>query len=294
GVEELQRWLEDLLRLGLAAAARQPARFWEGTAARLVDAQAPGLARLVRDLAIVPFAGAGWEERMLAALGRIQLLLDAFQRLDTLPEPVQADVIATIGLSPRQEAVLAGTPVGDCWQVLGERTEAEGRLRVRRTWLHGQGSGRDALLLAFWPQHTAATAGPQPGTAFQAELCFYPGNWPLRAVVRGAAGAAGPFARIAGHATIGVALETWTRALAHNPWLGQAPLALAGVVPSRRSDGWFVDDGEGRALPLAPGFTAGWRLLALSGGRPIGVFGEWDGRWLLPLGAATGEEYCRL
>src|SRR5262249_32647954 len=49
GVEELDLWLADLIRHGLADAQSRPAAFWQTPAARLVDAQAPGLARLLRE-----------------------------------------------------------------------------------------------------------------------------------------------------------------------------------------------------------------------------------------------------
>ena len=49
GLDELERWLHDLVRRGLASIQAEPPRFWDSVAARLVDAQAPGLARLVRE-----------------------------------------------------------------------------------------------------------------------------------------------------------------------------------------------------------------------------------------------------
>src|SRR5687767_4858191 len=48
GVEELRRWLADLVRRGLAEAQRESWDFWEQPAARMVDAQAPGLASRLR------------------------------------------------------------------------------------------------------------------------------------------------------------------------------------------------------------------------------------------------------
>lgn len=44
GLEDLELWLQDLVRQGLAAMQAKPHNFWEARAARLVDAQAPGLA----------------------------------------------------------------------------------------------------------------------------------------------------------------------------------------------------------------------------------------------------------
>src|ERR1043165_5944996 len=48
GVAGCRVWLEDLVRRGLAAAQVENAASWERTAARMVDAQAPGLAGFVR------------------------------------------------------------------------------------------------------------------------------------------------------------------------------------------------------------------------------------------------------
>ncbi|MET8299469.1 SWIM zinc finger family protein, partial [Streptomyces sp. NPDC005180] len=50
GAQELEQRLADLLRGGLASAERSGYGLWEETAARMVDAQAPGLAGRVREL----------------------------------------------------------------------------------------------------------------------------------------------------------------------------------------------------------------------------------------------------
>jgi type VI protein secretion system component VasF len=51
GLDALDLWLDDLLRQGLATVETQPATFWERQAARMVDAQAPGIAaRLQEDV----------------------------------------------------------------------------------------------------------------------------------------------------------------------------------------------------------------------------------------------------
>jgi hypothetical protein len=36
-------------------------------------------------------------------------------------------------------------------------------------------------------------------------------------------------------------------------------------------------------LPISPAFDRGWHLLALSGGHPVTLFGEWDGDQFLPM-----------
>jgi hypothetical protein len=48
GMKELELWLGDLVRRGLASLSGESYAFWGSPAARMVDAQAPGMARLLR------------------------------------------------------------------------------------------------------------------------------------------------------------------------------------------------------------------------------------------------------
>ena len=66
GITELQRWLSDLIRQGLANSDDNQ---WQGMAARMVDAQAPGLARSLQNAASLRYQGGAWQEKLLAELG---------------------------------------------------------------------------------------------------------------------------------------------------------------------------------------------------------------------------------
>jgi hypothetical protein len=295
GIEGLALWMRDLIRAGLAAARSKPGSFWETQAARLVDAQAPGLARMVRELAATVSSGEGWEGRTLERLGRLHLLGRALARIDRLPRDVQAEVRSLVGWTVTKEEVLAGAGVKDHWVVLGQRTYQEDRVRVQRTWAWGASSARPALFLAF-----AAPGGQNlpaefvPGTSFDAELAFYPGATPVRALVkeRGETGAAPP--EPPGYASIATAGASFAEAVGRNPWTEQWCLPLRSVVPVRAGgqDSWLVRDPEGASLPLIRGFDRGWELLAVSGGRSVSVVGEFDGVALRPLSVWAGGT-CR-
>src|SRR3982074_1708038 len=84
GVDDLERWLQDLVRGGLAEAASRPWTSFEQMAERLVDAQATGLARQVRHLGGVSHTSLDWPERMLVDVGRLSLLVQAYRRLTAL------------------------------------------------------------------------------------------------------------------------------------------------------------------------------------------------------------------
>jgi hypothetical protein len=295
GIDDLERWLRDIAREGLTDVAARPRAYFDRMAARLVDAQATGLARRVRDLAMLPYTGSRWPERMLIDLGRLQLLLEAYRQVDMLEDPLHADVRTQVGFNESREAVLACEPTHDTWSVLGRRTVGEERLRVQRTWLHGARSGQWALVVEF-------AAGPMqsldrtlvPGRRFEADACFYPGAAPGRALLREPPRAVGTVTeRPAPASSVEPQLQGYAEALARNPWLERYPMAVADVVPEQaQTGGWSVVDAAGWRVPIVG--DAGWQLVALSGGEPITVFGEWDGFSLLPLSAMGEESFTAL
>ncbi len=297
GLQELELWLRDLTRGGLAAAQSQPPQFWERTAARLVDAQAPGVARLVREMAGVPASGEGWQSRLLERLSRLYLLIEGFKRINELPAATQNDIRALIGWTQNQEELLREPGLRDRWLVAGQRVEEEDRLRVQRIWLWGEQSGRSALILHFAHAQQPLDASFVTGTVIEAELVFFPGAYPLRAIVKQRHGEPAAPDRISGYPNVTAAHEAFVSAMAANPWLEKFPMPLLNVTPllhsDERGETWFVRDAEDRVLKLAPRFEFGWTMLALSGGRAIDVFGEWDGDHLWPLGAFAENRFAK-
>jgi hypothetical protein len=289
GLEEADRWLHDLVRQGLAAARAHPWSWWDGMAARLVDAQAPGAAGAVRRMGGLVWSGGDWPARVLEQAGRLHLLARAWPRQDDLPAATRADLRTVVGWAWRSESVLAGPTVRDRWCVLARTVVEEEPLRVRRTWLWGTERGQPALVLEFVPPGAALPPPLPTGTALHAELAFHPGSVPLRALVASVHGEAAPLGAFPGWSTLDEALAAHAAAVAANPWLERWPLVLTAAVPERHEDAWLLRDTEGAVVPLAAEEAAAWKLLAVSGGHPVGVAGEWAGTALRPLSAWAGD-----
>jgi hypothetical protein len=297
GLAELERWLRDRVRHGLATLEGEPDSLWEGLAARLVDAQAPGVARLLREIPEILGSGAEWQERLLARFGRLFLLIEGAKRLQSLPEETRADLRALIGWTQPQEELLRAGGVRDRWRVVGQRLAQEARLRTQSIWFWGCSSGRAALLFHFAHASQPLETRFPPGAIGDAEIVFHPGAYPLRAVVkrwepstndevRGDGGS--------GYTSVSEALAAYGAGLARNAWLEAFPMLLAAVLPVRRGEEWAVRDTEGALLPLPPRFSRGWQLLAISGGQPLSLFGEWDGEMLRPLSVWSREGFVAL
>ncbi|MCC6075895.1 SWIM zinc finger domain-containing protein [Pseudomonas sp. GCM10022188] len=296
GLDELERWLQDQVAQGLAGLLGNEGAL-ERLAARMIDAQLPGVAYRLRQLAGVPGSGmidgVDWPLRLLGAFGRLQLMIDGFRRFDSLPPDARADLSQALGLPLSKDEVLGqGELCRDEWQVLGQRVEEEERLWLRRVWLLGLNTGRVALVQDFAHGSQRFEQVFLTGSVIAAELAFYPGAHPQRALLTNS-----PELREraieAPPSPVRVALAELAAALAANPWQPLRPLRVDDGVPERTPDhGWVLrvpgQDADG-AMPLRLDERDGWVLCALAGGRPLRLFGEWhlgvDGCHLRPLTA---------
>lgn len=291
GALELQRWLEDLVRSGLAGNLSRGTASWESQAARLVDAQAPGLARLLKEAAVLG-TREGWQERLLEQIALLHLLLEGFRRSATLPEDLQDEIQSLIGWKQDQEELMQDTGIVDEWKVLGQRTLLEDRLQVQRTWLKGKNSAREAMVLAFAYGNQAPFSGLLPGTCFDGELVFFPGRMGLRALVKTRSETTRQLHRLPGE-PIASSVAKWSVRKANCPWLERFPFELSRVVPATSHGRWWIIDEAKVELPLSP-FRDMWKLVALSGGHPVTLFGEWDGHSLSPVSACVEERFVEL
>lgn len=285
GATELERRLADLLRGGLAAAEQSGYGLWEETAARMVDAQAPGLAARVRELGTIPGSGPGWPVRLLEECALIHLLDAAWLGIERLPEPLAATVRTRVGLT----SPAAGPPVRDRWLILAQYDSSDGKITTRRIWLYGWESGRAALLLSFGAAGRSPQQALPVGLTIDAELTPYAGAGQLRADLGEQFGAPVAIASPPPGGCTAAALDAYGRALRDDPWLDSWPVTLSGVIPVPTSPGWQLADGDGgTALPIAPAALARsglLKLVALSGGGPVTVFGECGHQGFSPLAA---------
>ncbi|WEO95783.1 SWIM zinc finger family protein [Streptomyces sp. FXJ1.172] len=291
GATELEQRLADLLRGGLASAEQSGYGVWDETAARMVDAQAPGLAARVRELGAIPASGPGWPGRLLEECALLHLLDQGWLRRDRLPEALAATVRSRIGLP----APADGAPVRDRWLVLAQYDTVDAKLTTRRIWLHGAASATTRLLLSYGAAGRAPELSLPVGLALEAELTGHPGSGRARAALGERFGPPAPAAFRPPGVSTAEAAARYGEALRDDPWLESVPVTLEQVIPVPDGEMWQLADADAdSALPLTravrsrPGL---WRLVALSGGSPVTVFGECGHRGFTPLTAwAAGTD----
>ncbi|MEU1182220.1 SWIM zinc finger family protein [Streptomyces sp. NPDC005820] len=285
GATELEQRLADLLRSGLATADRAGHGLWEETAARMVDAQAPGLAARVRELGTIPGSGPDWPVRLLEECALLHLLDQGWLHRERLPGALAATVRSRVGLTARP----AGPPLRDHWLVLAQHDTPDPKLTTRRIWLHGVASGRTALVLSYGAAGRAPDLALPVGLALDAELTAYPGTGRHRAALGEQFAPPAPTTARPPGLTTTEAAALYGESLCDDPWRESVPVTLDGVIPTPDGSSWQLADADGdTALPLTPTAAARpglWRLVALSGGTPVKVFGECGHRGFTPLTA---------
>lgn len=284
GIEDFARWLTDLVRTGLATARTQPYSWWDGVAARLVDAQLPGLAEQVRAMGSDVHGRVDWADHLLFRAGRWWAVTKAWRMKDTLTPDELADLRVTVGWTVPTADVQGTEELHGPWLVLGAHRSDDGRLQQQRTWLRAP-DGTVVVVLDFAAQSQSLATPQLAGAVLDATLARYPGTAPRRAMFTSPAAPRGTAASLGEGGSIAQALEAEAAAVALSPWRERHPVLLAGVriVPGER--GW-LRDGAGDALPLVDAPLDA--LLALTGGHPVDLFGELEEGRLRPLSAVVG------
>lgn len=300
GLTELDRWLDDRIRTGLADPSLARYDTWDQLAARLVDAQVGGLANRVRRLAGVVGTRSEWHQQLLGELGVLHLLAQAGQRIGELPGDLADSVAGALGWQVRQADVLAGVPSTDVWQVLGRSDTREDRIEVRRLWLWGTATQRWAMVLSFAAYGQSLDDSLQVGRQVHADVFRYPGVLGLRVIVGTRHGEThhGETHHSETHhsqthhsqtlatpvpdaGSVAQVCRSIGKAVAAEPWIDRYPVTVT-AAPAVCEGRWVLTDGEA-ALPLHPDIAGRASLLACTGGAVAPITCEWTPLGLIPL-----------
>jgi hypothetical protein len=283
-VEELQHWLDDQIRGGLAALMNDATSRCRTIAARLVDAKAQAMASRLDELParILQMPSEARFDALLQELGRIVLICRAWKTNQS-----DAELTRLVGGSETRDSVLGledARRVTSCWEVVGEQfTTRRDGLVSQATWLLNlKRVDEFALLLDYFP----ASLGKRSNTfvigeQFRAEVVYYPARQPLRAVI--AERTLVEEGENVWPTSSGEPLKRYRESLRLAPWIGHLPLLLpSGRIAKSGASFWWQASDESAALPVAnapTGHVAGMQMQQ--------AVALWDGILLTLLSART-------
>ncbi|GAA3431618.1 SWIM zinc finger family protein [Kutzneria kofuensis] len=267
GIAGLTDWLTDLSAGGLHTLPSREPLWWQGIMARMVDAQAPGIASAIGELRSVVAANRPrWYDEATDHIGRLYLL--------TKTDFSDAARVR-LGFTTTEQEVRAGESWSDDWVVLLRMDSDDGKVRTVRQWAWG----RSRKQWVYTARHAAGGAIPVPAMTPGAELTAvmhpYPGGLPRRVAV-GEVTRSGPAGPIPLPDTWEQALAAAEPLLVSDPWLRLVPLCCKATKPARDDKSLYLIDATERALPVRAGASLA-QALARTGGEPFDAMGLWDG-----------------
>ncbi len=295
GLELLERWLHDLLSLGLEQAKGLPLSSWQVIVQRLHDAHLTDLANDIQSWRL-GFLKEDWPELSFEKIAKLQLLLEGLKRFDVLSDAIQADLLVAIGCKPD----LCEEFIEDTWTVLGRTSTTTVNQLKEYAWLWANEHKQFALielsvsqtnnLQSLTPSLVSASQSSElenqtlkvqgknnkfvVGASFKAELRFYKGSVRLQAELESF-----EFASFTPKIEAFELLSEWRKEqqalLSQNPWLRSKPALFKSVKLVQHKEDWFFQDKEGVVVPLAKKIPAKWHLRAASFGEGVTVFGEY-------------------
>lgn len=293
GIEELLLWIKDIVRNGIISIPEKPYNFWEQMAKRMIDAQAPGLAGMVKTLGQVSFFKEGWQSEFLDQLLNIYLVISAYKNKDALAPILQQDVRSWIGFTQNQDELKEQKGIVDTWLVLGKQVSEDDNLTVERYWLHGTSTGQSSLILQFIIRGQGGQLSLTPGIYIQAELVFYPSVVPLRAIIKTqlTTNAAVPQKVFSSWKQVA---ETETNSNALIPFNLLNTYIVKEVTPVMYEQRWCMVDENNDLIQLNEHFKNVWKLLAIGGGKPVMTAVVGKENLYEPIGVWDNETYKNL
>lgn len=274
GIEELQTWLKDVVRAGIMAVPQNQYQFTQKIAARMIDAQAGGLANQLRAVHKINFYNEGWQTKLLRQLAKVYALSEAYLNQHQLPNALKEDVRSLVGWNTAKEEVLSQDALTDDWWVLAQQTEVEERLSIEQTWLYGLTSQRFALLLNFYAPSQKPTEIVALGTCLEADMCFYPSAMPLRALIKDLKNTKKQDLQTKPTGlSVLQAHHQISNFLAILPFVEEIPLLLSAVRLHYQAPYFQVVDAEQHSLTLSNEENECWQMLAITKSLPFTCFG---------------------
>jgi hypothetical protein len=184
GIEDLERWLYDIMAQGLANVAHSNPRFWENSAARFKDSKLSKVAYTIREIADEFNYKVSDYHKIAIKIGELSLLVDTAKNIDNFTSINQEELLNQLGrLVRKNEVIAADHVIRDLWTVIGqsEQYTLDGLIE-RRVWLLGNKSLQVALILDFLFQGDFDLKF-SVGESFESELYFYPSILWQRALV---------------------------------------------------------------------------------------------------------------
>jgi hypothetical protein len=299
GIEELELWLSDLVRIGLLELPSKPASLFDNMAARMVDSKAPGLAGWVRTLGKINYSG-HWEDEATQVLGKIYLLIAAWKNISNLPEPWQHTIRNLVGWNQSTKDLMddpTAVAIKDEWVVLGQEIESMDDLIIQRTWLWGCIKNHSAMLLQFGTRFSPLQNMVVPGSVLEGEVAYFPGIHLQRAIVRKQRGLLSHWStKPAMESNLSSVWEKHMAVAATYPWINDQAYLVNNARIIQVQNEWYLLDEQKKMMALHSSFHLEkfMKWMMVTGNAAVDTAFAIKGKTAFLLGIINENEYTTL
>ncbi len=270
GIAELQLWIKDIVRNGILSMPDKGFPWFENVAKRMVDAQAPGLANMVRQLGDTNFFAENWQQPFLEQLLKLYIVSEGYQQHHSGEAPFLQDLRSWIGFTINQDELKEQTGITDTWLVLAKQSNEVDNVTTEKCWLYGLEQKKYALVLQFTVRGQGSQLSLTPGLYIQAELVFFPSVNPMRALIKRQLNTQ--------NNNIPTGYSGWDEVNAAQsemygrfPVQGEQPFIVEHLTVVPYNNQWWLRDQSSRMVPLRNADKNIWHILAISGGQPLNM-----------------------
>ena len=298
GIQELTRWLSDLIRAGLLELPNKPPRYFDTIAARMIDAKARGLAGLIKSLGQINFSSTDeWLDEATNIIGKLNLLIQSWKNINNLPEDWQISVKNLIGWNQYSKELLAdkqATVIKDHWIVLGQEKEEVSGLITLKTWLWGIKSGKSALVINSSYGSSPLENTMIVGSVINAEVAFFPGHTHQRGIIRNDTELLNSLPENPSfHNNFIALIDELHKKELDNPWLDNEVFLVENIRLIKQGNNWFLLDADDHLIPTIDEFNdlSNMKWILKTGNKPVNISMVVKENKALPLGIFSLDNY---
>ncbi len=272
GLEELSLWMKDIIRTGIQNIPQNHYDVFRNITARMVDAQAGGIAGLLRNMEDLNYYQEGWEQVFMRYFSKIFFLTEAYKNSEKLSPEWQQELRTWIGWSTSKEE-LEKLPISDGkWKVLHTERVPFDKLIQEKTWLLSEAGELNFQLQFFSPQQSFGSQILLAGSVIESKLVCYPSVGGRRVWIKEYSALKTPFS-LEGEPT---SLETMLNQIgewkAQNPFQDEFPFVLYQMKLIHSENKWHLIDNQGKSIIVEQAVKPLLKMWALTQSRPMNVF----------------------
>lgn len=266
GIQELQLFLKDIVRNGILNIPEKAPAIFNNLAKRMIDAQAPGLAFMVRELGEINYFKENWHTQFIDQIAKLHTASTAYQNIEQLNELLKEDIRTIVGYNRNNDNLMLQNGIIDHWFVLAKTIHQQEQLQIQKTWLHGIKTGKNALIIQYFVKSQQPELNLTPGTIADAEIVYFTSAQPHQAIIKSLQG-------VQTMLNINFGFTDWDqmfnfeRNLIQNfPFITSQVFLIRQVVLATKNQFWYLKDKAGVAIPLIANEGVRLKMLAITGG----------------------------